>query len=220
MEKKNEKWGERFIRRGLDYLSYEQLGLVLRSRGSPLESFVSPLVVTSGFSSSSSSRFWLLQDFWLLSLWCYQYVHSTYTENYSSPPTSSSLSCRLYSATVDSIRHLCLFIIKCEGLQEYWPILVPSYESILLFIHFLPERLLKDKTRLSELVNVCTSVVLLSKNIIREDVSSTMVLSNGVNNPCPEVSIVNAHLTFKHKISGAVVMTEWKPQSNVMAKRK
>lgn len=54
----------------------------------------------------------------------------------------------------------------------------------------------------------------MSKNTVREDVSSTMVLSNGVNNPCPGVSRVNAHLTFIHKICvGVVVMTEWKPQS-------
>lgn len=138
------------------------------------------------------------------------------------PPTSSSRSCRLSAGTVGSIKHLCLFIIKCEALQEYWPILVLSYESIpLLFIKFLPERLVKEKTRISDLVNVCTSVVLLCKNIIREDVSSMMVLSNGVNNPCSGVSCVNAHLTLKHKICvGAVVMTAWKPQSLVMARGK
>lgn len=90
-----------------------------------------------------------------------------------------------------------------------------------MFIHFLPEQLVEDKTRISDLVNMCTSVVLLCKNIIREDVSSMMVLSNGVNNPCSGVSRVNAHLTLKHKICvGAVVMTAWKPQSPVMAKRK
>lgn len=50
---------------------------------------------------------------------------------------------------------------------------------------------------------------------------STMVLSNGVNNPCPGVSRVNTHLTFIHKICvGVAVMTEWKPQSVASAEGK
>lgn len=187
--------GEIYQKR-LALLSYEQHGLVRRSRVPSLESFLSPPVITSGYSSSSSSKFWLLLHLWPPLLWCYQHFHSTsYCSSHQPHPHDNAD----YLLALLAQSSICVFlIIKCEALQEYWPILVLSYESIpFMFIQFSPERLVKEKTRISDLVNVCTSVVLLCKNIIREDVSSMMVLSNGVNNPCSGVSRVNAHLTLE-----------------------
>lgn len=75
-------------------------------------------------------------------------------------------------------------------------------------------QIVKKKKSPFALINVCISVISLCKNTIREDVSGTMVWSNGVNNPCPGVTHVKAHSRFTHKICvGVVVMTEWKPQS-------